>query len=235
MSPRKGVNDPIISGSIRAVIDLSSVADTDWHDLTSADFIDSTTGSAVTGKISAQYRPLDNLLLRASYGQSFRAPDLQRLFGSTTRAFTSVVDSPLCVQAGGDPNQPGGLDPNNSSDPCDVVQSVQILIGSNIALEEEEGEHYNVGVVWEPLGGFSVTADYYDIELDNIIAAPTGQFILNQCAGLTTGTPDQTFCNLITRDATGQLVGGQISAQALNLSGSSIDRSDQQGLSQWLG
>jgi iron complex outermembrane receptor protein len=187
---------------------------------------DSNTGSAVTGKLSFQYRPLDNLLLRASVGESFRAPDLQRLFGSTTRAFTSVVDSPLCVAAGGDPNAPGGLDPNNSSDPCDVVQSVRILVGSNIALEEEEGDHINLGAVWEPFNGFSVTADFYDIELENIIAAPSGQFILNQCAGVTTGTADQSFCNLITRDAAGTLTGGQIAAQALNLSIQSINGVD---------
>ena len=185
-----------------------------WDDYDDA----SQTGSATTGKASLQYRPLDNLLIRGSFGTTFRAPDLQRLFGSTTRAFTSVVDSPLCVQAGGDPNTPGGLDPNNSSDPCDVVQSVRILVGSNIALEEEEGESINLGVVWEPLDALSLTLDYYDVELENIIAAPSGQFILNQCAGLSTGTPDQAFCGLITRDAAGRLNGGQISAQALNLS-----------------
>ncbi len=183
---------------------------------------ESDTGSASTGKVALQYRPLDNLLLRASYGTTFRAPDLQRLFGSTTRAFTSVVDSPLCVAAGGDPNAPGGLDPNNSSDPCDIVQSVQIQIGANTALEEEEGDSINVGVVWEPLDALSFTVDYYDVELENIIAAPSGQFILNQCAGLSTGTPDASFCSLITRDAVGTLQGGSISAQALNLSTQSI-------------
>lgn len=186
----------------------------------------SDTGSATTGKASLQYRPLDNLLLRASFGTTFRAPDLQRLFGSTTRAFTTVVDSPRCVAAGGDPNAPGGLDPNNSSDPCDAVQSVRILVGSNIALEEEEGESINIGAVWEPLDGLSLTLDYYDVQLENIIAAATGQFILDQCAGLSTGQPDQSFCNLVTRDAAGTLQGGQISAQALNLSEQQIQGVD---------
>ena len=60
MSPRKGVNDPIISGSIRAALDLSSVADTDWHDLTSADFIDSTTGSACAAGLKFEYIGITN-------------------------------------------------------------------------------------------------------------------------------------------------------------------------------
>ena len=37
---RLKVTEPIISGSIRGLIDLSGVSNTDWNDLTSADFID---------------------------------------------------------------------------------------------------------------------------------------------------------------------------------------------------
>ncbi|MEM9304763.1 MAG: TonB-dependent receptor, partial [Pseudomonadota bacterium] len=186
----------------------------------------SQTGSAPTGKGTLEWRPLDNLLVRASYGTTFRAPDMQRLFGSTTRAFSSPIDTPQCLAAGGDPNMPGGIDPDDSSDPCDVVQSVRTLIGSNIDLEEEEGESMNVGIVWEAFDDFSLTLDYYDVELENIIAAPSSQFILNQCAGLNTGIPDQSFCDLITRDAQGNITNGEIRAQALNLSSQRIDGVD---------
>ena len=55
MSPRNNVTDPTISGSIRAALDLTSVADTDWHDLTSADFIDSTTGLACAAGLKFEY------------------------------------------------------------------------------------------------------------------------------------------------------------------------------------
>ena len=60
MSPRLKVQDPIISGSIRAVLDLSSVADTDWHDLSSSDFIDSTTGSACASGLSFEWIGVEN-------------------------------------------------------------------------------------------------------------------------------------------------------------------------------
>lgn len=39
-------NDPISAGSIRGVYNASSVANTDWNDLSSDDFKDSITGSA---------------------------------------------------------------------------------------------------------------------------------------------------------------------------------------------
>ena len=39
------VTDPIISGSVHGVYDATSVSNTDWNNLTSSDFIDSTTGT----------------------------------------------------------------------------------------------------------------------------------------------------------------------------------------------
>ena len=57
---RNKVQNPIISGSIRAVLDLSSVADTDWHDLSSSDFIDSTTGSACASGLSFEWIGVEN-------------------------------------------------------------------------------------------------------------------------------------------------------------------------------
>jgi len=43
---RSSAENPIFAGNIRAVYDASSVSDTDWHDLKSEDFVDTTTGSA---------------------------------------------------------------------------------------------------------------------------------------------------------------------------------------------
>jgi hypothetical protein len=57
---RNKVQNPIISCSIRAVLDLSSVADTDWHDLSSSDFIDSTTGSACASGLSFEWLGVEN-------------------------------------------------------------------------------------------------------------------------------------------------------------------------------
>lgn len=42
------ITNPIKAGAVRGVIHLSSVNDTDWHNLTSADFIDSATGETIS-------------------------------------------------------------------------------------------------------------------------------------------------------------------------------------------
>jgi len=183
---------------------------------------ESETGSALSPKIAVSWRPLNNLLLRGSWSETFRAPDLQRLFGSTTRSFQTFNDTVVCQNLGGSvgsslppsvvngPNNPYG----SGFDPCvQSVQSVRTLSGSNISLEEETGESWNLGLAWNITDDLSMTLDYFNLELENIISTPTGQFIVNQCAA-----GDQSFCALITRDTAGSLNGGQLTATAQNLS-----------------
>lgn len=180
---------------------------------------DSNTDGAFSPKIGIAYRPLDWTLFRATFAESFRAPDLQRLFGANTRGFSSVIDTPLCLAN-------GGFGPGDTSVPActNVVQSVAINLGSNIGLEEEEGESFSIGMVLEPIDNLSFTLDYYDIKLDNIVNAPSAQFILNQCGFF------GNLCGNITRAPDGTLqTGGLISATALNLSSQQIDGIDFDG------
>ena len=183
---------------------------------------DSETGSALSPKIAVSWRPLDSLLLRASWSETFRAPDLQRLFGSSTTGFTTVTDTVVCQNLGGsagDALDPSVVDgPNNpygaGFDPCtQTVQGVRSTSGSNIGLEEEEGESWNIGMAWNITDDLSMTLDVFQLELENVINTPSGQFIINQCAG-----GDQAFCSLITRDSGGTLNGGTLFAAARNLS-----------------
>jgi iron complex outermembrane receptor protein len=172
-------------------------------------------GNAVSPRFTVGFRPTDTLLLRGSWGESFRAPDLQRLFGATTRAFQTLIDTPRCIADGGTgPGDPSVLSCTQQ------VQAVRLLIGANEALEEEEGENLNLGVVWEPIDGLSTSLDWYDIELEGIVATPTAQFILDQCGFF------GNFCDNITRDPAGTLQGGLISANAQNLSLQSIQGLD---------
>lgn len=189
-----------------------------WDDYDDA----SDTGSAISPKISVAWRPTSSLLVRGSWGETFRAPDLQRLFGSTTTAFTTVNDTVVCQSLGGSvgsalppsvvngPNNPYGA----GFDPCvQTVQSVRTTTGANIGLEEEEGDSINLGVVWNITDDLAVSADAYRMKLEQIINTPTGQFILNQCAA-----GEQSFCNSITRDSAGTLNGGALFATVRNLS-----------------
>jgi iron complex outermembrane recepter protein len=158
---------------------------------------DSDTGSAVSPSLKVGYRPLDNLLLRASAGKSFRAPDLQRLFGATTGGFSTVIDTPSCDAAGGSPGT--ATDPTDPDDPCLPIQSVPVIVGSNPNLKEEEGRNFNFGASWEILQDLNVQADYYQISVDDLVTSLSAQQILDSCAY--TGQ----FCDQIDRAPDGTL------------------------------
>lgn len=51
---------PAKAGSIRAVIDLSSISNTDWNNLTSADFVDSTTGASCRSGLKFEWLGIYN-------------------------------------------------------------------------------------------------------------------------------------------------------------------------------
>lgn len=134
---------------------------------------DSDVGDAFSPKVAATYRPNDNWLFRASWAESFRAPDMQRLFGAQTRGFNDLIDTPFCEQQ-------GGTRGDESISACvDPVQSVPTVTGANLALEEEEGTSYNVGAVWQYEDMLEVEINVFSVELEGIVTTPARQFILD--------------------------------------------------------
>ena len=135
----------------------------------------STSGTVTTWKIGAVYEPTDWLRLRATRSRDIRAPNLQELFGSTSAAFSRVTD-------------------------VDGIQHLpQVLTGGNLDLQPERADTWTAGVVLTPdalLPGLRLSADYYDIRVDDAISQVGAQTSVDRCAA---GVAE--FCDLITRDA----------------------------------
>ncbi len=141
-------------------------------------------GDTVNPKIAFEFRPMDTLLLRAGYGEGFRAPSLTGLFGSPAQSFNNAIDTFRCNASGGTPGAPG-LPPG---DPCKSTQ-YQNYSGGNIGLDAEESESWNVGFVWNPTADFNVGVEYYDIEFDQQITTIPLQTILSNDSNGLYGTP----------------------------------------------
>ena len=102
------------------------------------------------------WRLLHALLFRGSYSQAFRAPNLITI-NEEIIARSNTRNDYACVYAaelGGDPAQ----------DILDCRSSIQRTAQGSADLEPEESDNYSVGMVFEPLDGLSVTADYWSIE-----------------------------------------------------------------------
>jgi len=112
-------------------------------------------GSTTTGKLAGSFKATDDLLLRASASTGFRAPSLQQVYFSST--FTDFV---------------AGV-------PTDVVLAPNGGRVANAAgipkLHEEKSKSYTLGTTWTPTKAISVTADLYQIQIDNRIVL-SGRF-----------------------------------------------------------
>ncbi len=150
---------------------------------------DSDVGGAFSPRVAVEFRPTNSLLLRASGGLSFRAPDMPRMFGGDVTGYDTLIDTPRCIAEGGK----GYGDPNVAS--CNTpVQDVYTQTHANINLQEEHGRNFSAGVRWQPADSFSASADLFYIKLEDVVATPDLQYMLNQNA------VDGSFADAIVRD-----------------------------------
>ena len=160
---------------------------------------------------SFEYRPNENFLLRGSWSESFRAPDMQRSFIDAVEGFAGGTDYYQCWLVTGDIvncNEFG-------------ITNIKVITTGNLALRDESGDSYSMGIVWEPADRLTLTFDVYKIILKDIVAT-SSQFDLRYgeavCRAQEAGAPiantptfDSAYCNdiysNITRD--GRPVGVQ--------------------------
>lgn len=183
---------------------------------------DSKVNGAFSPKASIEYRPRSEVLVRGSYAKIFRAPSLQDLFGGQSIGFSTVSDPTRCTQLGGTPDDETSPIPAcNPNDPFYSVQSAQVATGSNPNLKEETGNALNIGFVVDPIKEVSLSLDYYEVELKNIVSSLGAQEVLDFC------NSQNLYCDQIIRPANqvdtngdGQTLdepGVSISATNLNL------------------
>ncbi len=126
-------------------------------------------GSDTSPKLSVRYNPTDELVLRASYGEGFRAPTLDILTQKEAFSADSVRDEQHCRAIGSAPT---------CSDQIDA------FVIANPFLSSETSKQFALGVAYEPTEWLDFSLDYYNIQIDNRIKAfSSGELITLQNAG----------------------------------------------------
>lgn len=201
----------------------------------------SSTGSVRSYEMDARWRPVDALLIRGSWQRAVRAPNIGELYSpqqgnqlvigtppggigdpcdvrSTARNGANAAQvATLCV-AQGIPNAA------ISSYQFPTTATGQVTSGNN-GLVPERATTFNVGVVFNApansglFGDFSVSLDYYNIKIKDVISPVPGLTVLSKCFNLdgsnSTYSNANEYCQLIRRDNTGQL--SQVLTPFLNL------------------
>ncbi len=108
-------------------------------------------GSTTVGKIAAGWRVIDPVLLRASWSEGFRVPNLVTVNEGDFARSNTRTDF-LCLTA----------DPTESV--LDCVYGVQRTAGGSDQLVPEESTNTSFGVVVEPLEGLTLTLDFWEVE-----------------------------------------------------------------------
>ena len=161
----------------------------------------STFGDTTDSSVKLEWRPIEDLLVRTSWSEVFRSPQVNDLFGGALANAPTFNDP--CVgltQAQLDANPNYALACENV-DPDGTFQQpnsqVTGLFSGNPDLQPETGEVLNVGFVFQPsaFNGFSVSFDYWQYELDDVITPVD----VNTAADVCVDSGDPVFCGLIDR------------------------------------
>ncbi len=162
-------------------------------------------GSTTNNKFGLRWQMIDDLTLRGTWAEGFRAPSIGELFGTFSRFDATLVDpcagnvTPNCTQLG----VPPGFTQNNPQ--------ISIITGGNQNLQPEQSKSLTLGAVYSPSFAENVAwsqrtdfeLTYYRHRISDAIQAPNAQVQLNRCVE----TLDPLFCNGITRAGNGSING----------------------------
>ncbi|MRX08306.1 TonB-dependent receptor [Pseudoduganella sp. FT25W] len=153
--------------------------------------------TATNPKVSFRYQPLQQLLVRASYGRGFREAALPEL------------------------NNPQALGTSASfTDPkTNTYGQFNVLSGGNPNLKPEKSEQTSVGIVIDPIPGASIAIDYWKINVNNLVTSLSPEYIIDH-------EDIPAYGALVQRDAGGnitQITSTNLNAGGLKTAGVDVD------------
>src|SRR5438105_4394014 len=113
-------------------------------------------------KFGMRWQPFDEqLTLRSTWGEGYREPSLEELFGSPLST----------LEPSHDPMKGGAFEPETNT-----------LITSNPGLQPEDSRSFSAGFVYTPkyVPGLNLSVDFWHTERTGIVAVPTAQQVLER-------------------------------------------------------
>ncbi|MEZ5893217.1 MAG: TonB-dependent receptor [Parvularculaceae bacterium] len=177
----------------------------------------STVGGVSSFAVGGDWQVDSNVRFRAQFQRAVRAPNIGELFIAPANGFPGVADpcdarfgnwgvlsaeqqatvTAACIADGVDAMNVGtGLNGNG--------QIESVFAGFGTDFEAEKADTLTIGAVFTPefIPGFTATVDYYKIQIDNAIGAPSSQALVEDC--ILFGIAEA--CAFTDRDAGGELV-----------------------------
>lgn len=159
----------------------------------------STSGEVTTWKAGATWTPIQDVRFRYTKSRDIRAPGLGELFNKGA--------------SGTGNNQDRGITNPDGSNPTYFMLS---RTNGNPELDPEKADTTGIGVVLSPrfIPGFTMSVDYYKIEVEDAITTLNSRQIIDACYLAS----NQASCGLITRNPVTGLI-DVITSQPQNIVG----------------
>lgn len=177
-------------------------------------------------KAGIVWQPIEDVMVRANYSRSQRAPNITELMSPARGDFDSFSD--ICDGVSATSTDAG-------HDNCRLEPAIAAVIAEggtfeddnngyspnagNESLKEETADTYTLGFSFTPsaLPNFRLALDFYDIAIDDAIEEIGNEDILEQCYNSSAAWGESnSFCNDITRDNDGNIV--EVMQRVFNLS-----------------
>jgi outer membrane receptor protein involved in Fe transport len=194
-------------------------------------------GSDETWKATLDWTMTDAVRFRGGLQHAIRSPNIAELFAPQTNNFPNFSDSDPCNTTGPNADNPefGRNGPNGAQVQALCAQQAavaggpsffqpfgqaQAIGGGNPDLKPEQADSWSAGFVVTPafenpmLEQFSFSIDYFEIELEDVIAAVGATTIIQRCYNREGANPtydiNNEWCQLYTRDQSdGRVIGLQ--------------------------
>lgn len=172
-------------------------------------------GDTTNSKIGLKWKPVDELLIRATASEGFRAPTISDLYGGGSQSFvTGFIDpcdsvygvakgSARCLQdvpADYRQLQQGFIPTTGPA----AQTPVPFNSGSNPLLQPETSETTTVGFVWSPefVENLNVVFDWWNIKIEDTMVTDSANAIVDDCyVGLI-----ESRCAMFSRDPSNHIV-----------------------------
>jgi len=181
-------------------------------------------GSDSTESFKLGWRPIESLLIRGTFGTSFRAPNVREVFLRDQTGFQTLFD-PCAVPSDALGINNEYIPENDTRDPvilqnCELAgvdptqlgfgqqfYSTETAEGGSRDLEAERSTALTYGFAFEQPWFESFDLNFgmtwYDIEITDTIIEPSAQFLINNCYN--DEQYDSVYCQEIVRDQNGFL------------------------------
>ncbi|WP_444926731.1 TonB-dependent receptor plug domain-containing protein [Microbulbifer sp. TRSA002] len=180
-----------------------------------------------TYKVAADWQPTDNLKVRGSFQSATRHANIRELYRPQAISLFDMTEDPC----GSRTNSDGVIEePTASLEACmnsgitastygneidSPAGQYNYVGGGNQELVPEESETFSIGFVYSPsfVDGLTVSADYFNITVEDAIANIQPETILNKCIE----TGEDRFCDSVSRGDNGNLWIGEAAITAIDV------------------